>query len=650
MIPKQTVEAIIDAARIDEVVGEFVRLRRRGANLLGLCPFHTEKTPSFTVSPAKGIFYCFGCHKGGNAVNFLMEHEHFTYVEALKYLAQKYSIPIVEETPSAEELQAQSEREVLYNIHTFAQSFFTETLLNTEQGKAVGLSYFKERGFTDEIIKKFQLGYNLPDGDSFVKHAIKNGYHYEILEKSGLANAYNGNYYDRFKSRVIFPIHNLSGRVIAFGGRVLHADKTVAKYVNSPETDIYHKSNVLYGIYFAKSAIISQNNCLLVEGYTDVISLHQAEIFNVVASSGTALTTEQIKLIKRFTSNVTILYDGDAAGIKASLRGIDMILEEGLNVKVVLFPDGEDPDSFSQSRKPIEIKDYINQHAVDFIKFKTQLLLQGVENDPVKKAELIKDIIQSISAIPDPIIRMVYVKECSILFEMGEQTLMNELNRKLKKKVLDAKNPEIKEKIATDYDNLPNEQIIEDIFTTESQEKELINYLIKYGNEDLKVTVYDEFEKPSDILVKAALLILSELQNNEITFDNANYQLIYEEYLQLINQETYPDEKYFHHHSNSTIANTVISMMTFPYELSKNWELKKQIYTADEKDDLKGTITKSLDVLKAKKLEAKIRENEKRLKAAQTDEEFENLLKQRIKMLDIRKKLASATGGRVIIK
>ena len=397
MISRDTIQTIIETARVEEVVGDFVTLRKRGVNMIGLCPFHNEKTPSFTVSPVKGIYKCFGCGKAGNSVNFVMEHEHYTYPEALRFLAKKYSIEIEEEEQTPEQLQEINEKESLYAVTAFAQKFFTECLFNTEEGKSIGLTYFKDRGFREHIMEHFQLGYSPDAWEAFTNNAIQNGYSPDYLVKSGLTIEKDGKRFDRFSARVIFPIHNLSGRVIGFGGRILKSEEKKAKYINSPESDIYNKSQVLYGIYFAKNAIIKKDNCYLVEGYTDVISLFQAGFENVVASSGTSLTTDQIRLIKRYTPNITILYDGDEAGLKASFRGIDMILEQGMNVKIVMFPDGEDPDSFVRNHRSIEVEEFLGKEARDFIRFKTNILIKEAQDDPIKKAGLIKEIVQSIS-------------------------------------------------------------------------------------------------------------------------------------------------------------------------------------------------------------------------------------------------------------
>jgi DNA primase len=430
MIDQQTIERIIDTARIQDVVSDYVTLRRRGANMIGLCPFHNEKTPSFSVSPAKGIFKCFGCGKGGNSVHFIMEHEQIGYVEALKYLAAKYHIEVVEKELDAEELAMRNDRESMFLVNDYARKYFMQTLHEHIDGKSIGLSYFRERGFRDDIIKKFELGYSLEQRDSFSQSAINKGFKKEYLVKTGLSmeNDY-GQLSDRFRARVMFPVHSLSGKVVAFGGRILKKDEKMAKYVNSPESEIYHKSNELYGIFFAKKAIVQQDRCFLVEGYTDVISMHQNGIENVVSSSGTSLTPGQIRLIHRFTDNVTVIYDGDPAGIKASLRGIDLLLEEGMNIKVLLLPDGDDPDSFARKHSADEFIDYVEAGSSDFIRFKTRLLMADAGNDPVKRAALIGDIVRSISLIPNQVIRAEYVKECSTLLSVDEALLYFEINK-----------------------------------------------------------------------------------------------------------------------------------------------------------------------------------------------------------------------------
>lgn len=431
MIDQATIDKILDAAQIVDVVSEFVTLKRAGVNYKGLCPFHNEKTPSFVVSPSKGLCKCFSCGKGGNVVHFIMEHEQLNYYEALKWLANKYHIEVKERELSDEEKQAQNVRESMFVVNDFANNYFQNLLHNHIDGQSIGLVYFRQRGFRDDIIRKFQLGYSLNERDALVKEAKRKGFKEEFLEKTGLCyrRDNDGQLRDRFWGRVMFPVHTLSGKVIAFGGRVLKTDGKVAKYVNSPESEIYHKSNELYGIYFAKQAIVRDDRCFLVEGYTDVISMHQAGIENVVASSGTSLTSGQIRLIHRFTNNITVLYDGDGAGIKASIRGIDMLLEEGMNIKVVLLPDGEDPDSFARKHNATDYKAYINSHEVDFIRFKTNLLLEEVGNDPIKRAGLIGDIVRSISVIPENIVRSVYIRECSQLLQVEEKLLVQEVGK-----------------------------------------------------------------------------------------------------------------------------------------------------------------------------------------------------------------------------
>src|SRR6201985_1464017 len=460
MILKHTVDRIMEATDIVEVIGEFVTLKKRGANYIGLSPFSNERTPSFTVSTAKGIFKDCSSGRGGSAVTFLMELEKFTYPEALKWLAKKYGIEVEETVETAENKEAENHRESLMIVSGYAAKFFHESLLETDEGQNIGLSYFKERGFTSETIKKFELGYSPDQWEAFTGQALKDGYQQEFLTESGLSvKRDNGSLYDRYRGRVMFPIHSFTGRVIAFGGRTLKSDKNVPKYVNSPESEIYHKSNVLYGLFFAKKSIREEDNCFLVEGYADVISVFQAGIENVVASSGTSLTVEQIRLISRFTKNITILYDGDAAGIKASLRGLDMILEEGLNVKVVLFPDGHDPDSYVRSVGTNAFKNHIDQNKKDFILYKTDILLKEAGTDPIKRAEVIREIVESIAKIPDSIKASVFIKACSHILEIDERALLSELNKmRLAKAKKDAQQQASKTIEPADY--LPPEELL----------------------------------------------------------------------------------------------------------------------------------------------------------------------------------------------
>lgn len=580
MIDPLTVSRIMDAARIEEVVSDYVTLRRRGVNLIGLCPFHDEKTGSFTVSPAKGIFKCFGCGKGGNAVHFIMEYEQVSYYEALKLLAKKYNIEVQERELTDEEKNAQNDRESMFMLNDFARKFFTEQLYKTEEGQNIGMAYFRERGFRDDMIRKFQLGYCPERRDAFNKAALGAGYKTTYIEKTGLAYANDhGQMTDRFHGRVIFPVHTLSGKVVAFGGRILKKDNKIAKYVNSPESEIYHKSNELYGIFFAKQAIVKQDCCYLVEGYTDVISMHQAGIENVVASSGTSLTTGQIRLLHRFTENITILYDGDNAGIKASLRGIDMLLEEGLNIKVLLLPDGEDPDSFARKNNAADFIAYIQQHQVDFIRFKTNLLLQDAGNDPIKRSQLIQDIVRSISVIPNNIVRQVYIKDCSNLLDIDEKTLIHAINNlKIEKKEKDfqkQKSEETRQATAANETDKSDEKSAETIpdalqattLTTaskfEAEARNIIQTLIRYGEKELYVQ--PETGEP----VSVGEYIIHELEMDGIVFDNPLYMQIIDEFKAHCHDEGFVAEKFYKFHVNDKISQIAIDLIAEKYTLSK---------------------------------------------------------------------------------
>ena len=625
MISHETIDNIISAARIEEVVGEFVTLRRRGVNLIGLCPFHNEKTPSFTVSPVKGIYKCFGCGKAGNSVNFLMEREHYSYPEALRYLARKYNIDIEEEVQTPEQLELISEKESLFNLNSFAQQYFTRILFETEDGKAIGLTYLKERNISDGSVRKFQLGYSPDKWDSFAEFALQHGYKKEFLLKTGLSIEKDSRLYDRFHSRIIFPIHSVSGRIIGFGGRILGPDKSRAKYINSPESDIYNKSQSLYGIFFAKNSIISSDNCYLVEGYTDVISLYQAGIENVVASSGTSLTREQIRIIQRYTPNITILYDGDPAGIKASFRGIDMILEQGMTVKIVLFPDGEDPDSYAQKHRPKEVSDFIQHNAVNFILFKTKLLLSEALSDPIKKAAIIKEIVFSISLIPDAISRSLYIKECSTLMAISETVLVNELNRFLRKKVLhDQAAPEpavddlikeppvYKESPGTDFDS------------AEFQEREIIRILLLYGQDIIHIK-----KNPKDteeVQVGVSDFVIHDILRDELGFDNVLYKYIFETYVNGLNEDVIPDKNYFLSNQDPDISRVAVDLIFTPYELSLNWA-KNNILVETEEMRLRLHIEHSLLSFKARKIKKMMDENRKRLQQASSPEEEKELMK-----------------------
>lgn len=651
MIPQETIQIILETARIEEVIGEFVQLKRRGVNLLGNCPFHNEKTPSFTVSPAKGIYKCFGCGAAGNSTKFLMEHEHFSYPEALKFLAKKYHIPVEEEEQSVEQKQATTERESLYHVSEFAKNYFVQTLWEDVKGKAIGLSYLRERGINDQLIKKFELGYSPDEWTAFSDYAQTNSYPLQSLEKTGLTIVKENNkVFDRFKGRVMFPIHNLSGRIIGFGGRILKAEKTAAKYLNSPESDIYSKSKVLYGIYFARQAILKQDNCYLVEGYTDVISLHQSGIENVVASSGTSLTTDQIKLIKRFTPNITILYDGDTAGIKASFRGIDMILEQGMNVKIVLFPQGEDPDSYARSHAANEVEAFLENGADDFIRFKTKLLKEEAANDPIKRGELIKEIVQSVSIIPDEIMRSVYVKECSLLLDIPEQALVNDLNKRLRKS-----HQENKQDYAPSYTNAetsapPQIRAKQDSKSPLAyQEENLIRLLLLYGDQSFEYRYKENENEPESIIdVNVAGFIVEQLEDDSLGFSDPVFQQIYQTYKEGIEEEKLPTQHTFIHHSDSAVVQIAADFLSTPYSLSENWMKKEKIHVATEEELLLQAVNNSVLSFKQRKLEQEIQELQNELKEA-PDSDTERVIMLILKKQNIQK-IISERLGRIVLK
>jgi DNA primase len=607
MILKESIDRIMDAAQIEEVVGDFVNLKKRGSSLLGLCPFHNEKTPSFNVSSAKGIYKCFGCGKAGNSVNFIMEHEKLTYPEALRYLAKKYNIDIVEDEISTDEdKEAAHKRESLMLVADWAKKVFVENLWENEMGQAIGLSYFKERGFREDIIKKFELGYSLSEWSTLTDRAEKEGFQKAFLLETGLSifNETKNSVYDRFRNRVMFPIHSVSGRVIAFGGRILKTEPNSPKYVNSPESEIYHKSNVLYGLYFAKKAIRDLDNCYLVEGYTDVVSLHQSGIENVVASSGTSLTVEQIKLISRFSKNITILYDGDPAGIKASLRGIDMILEEGLNVKVVLFPDGHDPDSYVREVGSTKFTEYVDVAKKDFIVFKTDLLLKDVKNDPIKKADLIKDILESISKIPDQIKASLFVKECSSLLEMEERILLSELN-KIKVKKIKKENNQEDLSVHTPEEDIIKEQPRVD-HNNANQEKEIIRILMLYANIDYK-------DEDQGVDTTVAQHILSEIENASINFLNEPYVSMLDLFKKSIESNFIPDEKFFTQHPDASISGTAAELLSTQYVLSEKWK-DFDIHIPKEDTIVKKVVDNAMAHLILKKMMTVLMEIQNQLK------------------------------------
>ena len=592
MITKETIDKVYEAARVEEVIGDFVQLKRAGSNYKGLSPFSDERSPSFMVSPVKQIWKDFSSGKGGNAIAFIMEHEHFTYPEAIRYLAKKYNIEIEETELSNEEKEVANEKESLYLVSEFASKYFQDVLLNTEEGKAIAYTYFKERGFTNDTIKKFQLGYSPNTWDALTKEALGKGYKLEFLEKTGLTIVGEDKQFDRFKGRVMFPIQSMSGRVLGFGGRILTNDKKAAKYLNSPESDLYHKSKVLYGIYHAKQAIAKNDRCYLVEGYTDVIQMHQAGIENVVASSGTALTPDQIRLINRLTKNITVLFDGDAAGLRASIRGIDLILEEGMNVKVCAFPDGEDPDSFAKKTPLQDLTQYLEDNAMDFIQFKASLLMKDAKNDPIKKADLIRDMVASISKIPDRIKREVYIQEVSRIMDISEEVLFNTLAQLVKKDIseLGKKNKEEQKAFEVVKNEMPIAAPSIDIQF--ELEHKIIEILLIYGN------VEDEFE---DVILKANekgelqevremnrykvfQRIFLSLQEDEIELANPLFKSIYNDLIQYFNQsETFELDQYLSHLPSELSQEVTTILMNDERELLHNCEAKNIFVKAKDK-------------------------------------------------------------------
>jgi DNA primase len=580
MIDRPTIERIHDAAQIVEVVSEFVQLKKRGVNYLGLCPFHNEKTPSFTVSPSKEIFKCFGCGKSGNSVNFIMEHEHLSYPEALKFLAKKYHIEIVEKELTKEEIEKQNERESLLVVTGYAAAQFTKNLFETSEGISIGLSYFKERGFRQDTLKKFEVGYSFEKRDSFTKLAIEDGYRPDFLVKTGLCIQHEDRYFDRFSGRVMFPIHSLSGQVLGFGGRVLKTDAKTAKYLNSPESEIYHKSRILYGMYQARKTITQEDKCYMVEGYTDVMSMHEAGITNVVASSGTSLTQEQVRLVKRFTPNMTILYDGDAAGIKASLRGIDLVLEEGMNVKIVLLPDGEDPDSYSKKVSNEELVNYLRENETDFIRFKTKLLLEEAGSDPVKKAELIRDVVRSIAVIPDAITRTIYIKECSTYLEVAEPVIYNEVNKLRRQKSFQDRNS-----YPTPEDLPIPPPVIPKPVQAETNscysEREVIRLLLRFGSFEFEKTI--DKETATEMVMSVSDFIVNEINSDGLEFESPIFSRIFSDFSFNSQQGLITGERQFVKHEDPQISSISAELLADSHELSKIWNKYTSVETEENK-------------------------------------------------------------------
>jgi len=653
MIDKGTIDKVMDTAQgqITEVVSEFVNLKRRGINYLGLCPFHNEKTPSFIVSPHKGIYKCFGCGKGGNAVNFLMDHEQISFVEAIKILGKKFHIPIEEKELTPEETALQNDRESMLVVTNFAANYFTDRLHNSDEGKSVGLGYFRQRGFRDDIIHKFQLGYSPETKDALTKEALRQGYKLEYLEKTGLTIVRDNYQADRFRGRVIFPIHSLAGKVIGFGGRVLRSDAKTAKYLNSPESEIYHKGKILYGLYQARQEISRQDRCILVEGYTDVLSFHQSGISNVVAASGTALTTEQVRLIARFSKNLTMIFDGDPAGIKASLRGIDLVLEEGMNVKVLLLPEGEDPDSFAKQKSEEELREYISKHETDFIRFKTNLLMKETKDDPVGRAQLVQDIVRTISVIPDSITRTEYVKECSSLMKVEEQLLFMEIAKHRKKKIEKDRNKNRQQSAPeTGTRQQPNSPAAKAAASSsnpfENEEREVLRFLIKYGNNSL-----GEFETEEGVReITVGEYIISELRQDDLESINPLYNKIMQLYEENYREEGFEASGFFVSSTDQEISSLATDLIAKEYSLSRIHNKHGEVAT--EQSRLDELVPKVVTELKWRKVKVLLEEKRHQLKKAEEEgnqEQFMNLLQEINNLQQAFMYISKALGERTVV-
>ena len=679
MIDQPTIDRILDVANIVDVVSEYVTLRKRGVNYVGLCPFHADKTPSFYVSPAKNICKCFACGEGGTAVHFIMKYEQISYYEALRLLAKKYNIEIKERELTDKEKETQSTRESMFIINSWAQAYFTSMLHEHLEGQRVGLRYFRERGFRDDTIRKFQLGYSLDQWDALLKEALNKGYKQDYLEKTGLVVAHeNGKVSDRFRGRVMFPVHTISGKVVAFGGRILKKEEKTAKYVNSPESEIYHKSNELYGIYFAKQTIVKADKCFLVEGYTDVISMHQAGVENVVASSGTALTGGQIRMIHRFTNNITVLYDGDAAGIKAALRGIDLLLEQGMNVKVVLLPDGEDPDSFARKNNATGFTEYIEKHETDFIRFKTQLLLDEAGNDPIKRSTLITDIIASIAIIPDDIARTVYIRECSSMLEIDERVILTQVNKlHLQKQqaepVRQTPTPPVytngidsmgiptppqdipplteDELVQLERGELSDVQLKVDAATRspyEVFELALLRYVVRYGETIL--FDYPDEKTNERVVIRVAEYIHFDLQRDDLTFLTPLFKQMLEEAVEHCKTENFIAHKYFLAHPDARISQLAANLLGDKYQLSKcHFKFREPEL---EENHLDQYIVRDLYALKDAYIRHQIKTIQKEIKNAQAEGDMEKIIlkmQELQKLNEIKNILSKQLGERIIL-
>lgn len=663
MIDEQTVQRIIDSAQILDVVQDFMTLKRRGANYVGCCPFHNEKTPSFSVSPAKNIFKCFGCGAAGTPLSFVMRHENMTFPEALKYIANKYGIVVKEKELSKEEMAEHEDRESMGIVNQYAAQFFHDQLLNHDEGKAIGLTYFQHRGFRPDTIEKFYLGYSPSNRQALTNEALAKGYQLKFLEKTGLTIVKEDGYkFDRFAGRVMFPIHSVAGKVVAFGGRIMTNDKKMAKYVNSPESEVYHKSNVLYGIYQAKSEIVKRDKCYLCEGYCDVISMHQSGVTNTVASSGTSLTPGQISVIKRFTNNLTVIYDGDWAGIKASLRGIDLILAQDINVKVVLLPDGEDPDSYALSHTPQELQEYIDTHEEDFIRFKTRILLKDAE-DPLKKAEVIKSIIGSISKISNAVTRSIYIKECGKLLDVKEDALYAETGREIKKIQDEEMRQRMRQgvgqpdlKVVPTNEETPDNQPIEggvgettipsfvNNLYSQVEEMEIVNYLINYGEME-----FEQIQDPATGFtnsVNVATYIIGEILNDEMEFSNLLYKSIFDDYCHHLEEEKKIDTKYFLNSPDEKIRDLAVQLTIPQHSLSDLWK-RRGVECKTPEDTFRTDIPKTINSYKLKIISQATKATLERLKTIKPEELKETM--EQLKQLKEVEKTLSKTLKRTII-
>ena len=635
MIPKDTIDKIFETARIEEIVGDFVSLKKRGVNYIGNCPFHNEKTPSFTVSPTKGIYKCFGCGKGGNSINFIMEIEHYNYPEALKFVAKKYNIEIEEKELSSEQIERSNEKDSLFIVSNYAKEYFQDVLWNTEEGKSVGLSYFKERGFTDETIKKFELGYNPKAKDAFSKKALEKAYDKQVLISSGLSliNETSGQIVDRFKERTMFPIQSYSGRTLGFGGRAFNPNAK-AKYLNSPENLIYHKSKVLYGLNYSKNAIGREGICYIVEGYTDVISMHQNGIENVVSASGTALTLEQIKLINRLAKNVILLFDGDSAGIKATYKSINMILKEGMSVKIVAFPKGEDPDSFSKKLSTKEFKEFLTNNAVDFIDYKIKISDLNSNEDPTKITNIKRDIIESISCIPDSLNRSQYCKTFSKKLDITENVLLSEV-AKARARIGSLEQIAVRNKIIDHTATKPKEKLSSGGKLMKLEE-EILRILINYGN--------DTFTTEDDGQESVASLIFSDLEADNITFTNTDFHVMYIEIINVIKEKGIIDLQYFINHKNQEISQKAIDLISNKHSISRNWVDRHKIYTGREDEKIRKTTEKAILSLKKGHIDKQIKDLQLKIKDGSIDDESIKLLSH---LTQIKTQIAKSLGRNV---